>query len=328
MRWLYILSVIFIAAGCRSQSAPLSNPFLAPNRVPPPSTGTLAPGTAQPYYAGGAVPGMTSAATAPPSVAPLMNSTMPQTQALPASTGLPGAPVPSPTYSPQTAPVTPPGGWSQPPAAAPYGVQPTSGYSPVTPTPADNTAVRIAPDDQNLRFGTPTNSSSFVQAAASQFPATNTPYVYTPPTTGPTTNSIVQPAQFTTPVTPGVASDGFRPQGSSQLNPSNTAAQPAPAVNSNQPYEDPQHFSHDPSYTTLRGQLQYYPQTEHWGLRYISHQGTPDAYGGVAVIANPDVLVGVQPGEHLVVQGFLETLDNGDGTFVPAYTVEGIQRQR
>jgi hypothetical protein len=236
--------------------------------------------------------------------------------------------VPSPTYSPQTAPVTPPGGWSQPPAAAPYGVQPTSGYSPVTPTPADNTAVRIAPDDQNLRFGTPTSSSSFVQAAATQFPATQypstmAPYVYTPPTT-----NTIQPAQFTTPVTPAVASDGFRPQGSSQLNPTNTVAPPAPAVTPNQPYENPQHFGYDPSYTTLRGQLQYYPQTEQWGLRYISHQSTPDAYGGVAVIANPDVLMGVQPGEHLVVQGFLETLDNGDGTFVPAYTVEGIQRQR
>jgi hypothetical protein len=243
-----------------------------------------------------------------------MNSTIPQTQALPASTGLPGAPVPSP-----------PGGWSQPPAAAPYGVQPTSGYSPITPTPADNTAVRIAPDNQNLRFGTPTqgDSSSFLQASATQFPATNTPYVYTPPTQG-----TIQPAQFATPVTPGAASDGFRPQGSSQLNQSNTVVQPAPAVNSNQPYEDPQHFGYDPSYTTLRGQLQYYPQIEQWGLRYISFQNAPDAYGGVAVIANPDVLVGVQPGEHLVVQGFLETLDNGDGTFVPAYTVEGIQRQR
>jgi hypothetical protein len=74
--------------------------------------------------------------------------------------------------------------------------------------------------------------------------------------------------------------------------------------------------------------LQYYPQTEQWGVRYIPAHGSPDPYGGVAVITNPDVLVGVQPGEYLLIQGTLETLDNGDGTFVPAYTVEGIQRQR
>lgn len=40
--------------GCRQQGTPLANPFLAPDRVPPPATRTPAPGTAVPYYGGGA----------------------------------------------------------------------------------------------------------------------------------------------------------------------------------------------------------------------------------------------------------------------------------
>src|SRR5690606_26043711 len=102
------------------QSTPLANPFLAPDRVPPPATGTLAPGTAQPYY-GDLAPAVPPTTTMPPA----------------------GTVTPQPTYPPpQTAPVTPPGGWSQP-AATPYGT-PMSG--PAAVLPGDNTAIQIAPD--------------------------------------------------------------------------------------------------------------------------------------------------------------------------------------
>ena len=94
------------------------------------------------------------------------------------------------------------------------------------------------------------------------------------------------------------------------------------------PTDDPNRFGFDATYSSLRGQLQYYPESGHWGLRYIMANSQPDPYGGVVVISNPEVLGDVQPGEFLLIQGFLETEDNFNGTFLPIYTIEGIQRQR
>ncbi len=249
----------------------------------------------------------------------------------PASTPLQNVTPPPQTQPMQTAPVTPPGGWSQP-AANPYGVQPTSAYTGVGANGTDNSVVRIAPDDQGLRFASVPNNNpnDIMQVAANQQLATSTPFVYTPPAIErqgfPNSAS---PAQYAaTTVAPGTASDGFRPQGSTQQTAAPPSSQPFANQNSALAAEDPSHFGFDPTYSSLRGQLQYYPQTGYWGLRYVSMQGAPDPYGGVVVINNPDVLGGVQPGEFLLIQGFLETQDNGDGTFLPHYTVEGIQRQR
>lgn len=59
------LVVCAIVPGCRNQSGGIGNPFLAPNRVPPPSTRMIAPGTAQPYYPGDPLPVMQSSTQAP-----------------------------------------------------------------------------------------------------------------------------------------------------------------------------------------------------------------------------------------------------------------------
>src|SRR3954469_16305753 len=59
------LIVLFLGAGCKSTSSGVGNPFLAPDRVPPPGTHALLPGQAQPYYQGDPLP---SAAQAPPNV--------------------------------------------------------------------------------------------------------------------------------------------------------------------------------------------------------------------------------------------------------------------
>jgi hypothetical protein len=50
------LLVTVSVAGCRGQQTALSNPFLSPDRVPPPSTRFVPPGTAQPYYPGDPLP--------------------------------------------------------------------------------------------------------------------------------------------------------------------------------------------------------------------------------------------------------------------------------
>ena len=55
------------AAGCRNQPGGMANPFLAPDRVPPPATRTLLPGQAQPYYPGDPLPVTQSAAPLQPS---------------------------------------------------------------------------------------------------------------------------------------------------------------------------------------------------------------------------------------------------------------------
>lgn len=314
MRWICLAMTVCVGLGCRSQSTPLTNPFLAPDRVPPPATGTLAPGTAQPYYAPGDVmPGTAPGVTVP---------TYPPA----------GGVTPPPTTAPlQTAPVTPPGGWGQPPVSNPYGVQPTSGYSPVT----DHGPIRVAPDNYNLRFDGATSGSDFAQTAAHQQLAVQAPYVYSPPALAQQNANGVQAAQFAATTVPtttvsGTASDGFRPLGSTPRRDDPAVTRPLEnqAAGNTHVAENPNYFGFDATYSWLRGQLQFYPETGYWGLRYVTLNTAPDSYGGVVVINNPEVLVGVQPGDFLLIQGYLETQDNFDGTFLPLYTVEGIQRQR
>ena len=62
----FAMALLAIAiCGCRTQSSAMSNPFLAPDRVPPPSTRAIAPGTAQPYYPGDPLPAIQGAVPAP-----------------------------------------------------------------------------------------------------------------------------------------------------------------------------------------------------------------------------------------------------------------------
>jgi hypothetical protein len=57
--------VLIVAGGCHNQQTALTNPFMAPDRVPPPSTRAVAPGTAQPYYPGDPLPATHADASAP-----------------------------------------------------------------------------------------------------------------------------------------------------------------------------------------------------------------------------------------------------------------------
>jgi hypothetical protein len=60
------LALSFCLVGCTNQQMSASNPFLGPDRVPPPATRTIAPGTAAPYYPGSPVPAAQIAPPAPP----------------------------------------------------------------------------------------------------------------------------------------------------------------------------------------------------------------------------------------------------------------------
>jgi hypothetical protein len=99
--------------GCKTPSGGVANPFLAPDRVPPPATRAIMPGQAQPYYPGDPLPVMQS-------------STAPQPQPAPNS-GL---------------------AWSSPGGAAAPAGEPRIARSTTTP----NENVAIPTDDGDLRF--------------------------------------------------------------------------------------------------------------------------------------------------------------------------------
>jgi hypothetical protein len=70
MKWIHpnvariaSVAMLFVSSGqigCRTPAGGVANPFLAPDRVPPPATRAIMPGQAQPYYPGDPLPVMQS----------------------------------------------------------------------------------------------------------------------------------------------------------------------------------------------------------------------------------------------------------------------------
>ena len=348
MRFLICTLALMLLAGCRTQSTAMTNPFLAPDRVPPPATRTLLPGTAQPYYPGDPVPNS-------PAVNP------------PPANVVPGA---VPTYAPQPAGVVPPGGWNstpQPPIpgqgasldARPSSVQQASAALPVTAQPH----VQIHPDQQALRFDgvSPTYSPSIPRPVTGSVLPPDASILPTSPTTTltPTPN---QQASFQTQVNPppvvqqgppvaeqravriraissdnlpgesstqGVSPsrDGFRPQGSSRVRKPTIVSRLTPQIR--QPdAELADRFGHDRQYQWVRGQLGYDSGSGHWSLRYAPHHARIDAFGGILTIANPQVLGDLQPGDFVQLRGRLDQVENVGGGADHVYSVSVVQRQR
>jgi hypothetical protein len=138
-RALCVLAVAAFATGCRSTSSGVNNPFLAPDRVSPPSTRVLAPGQAQPYYQGDPLPTMQSAAGTN-AASPLAANTA----AARSSTGKTLA-------------------WNAPASGATPTVAPASVNAPWGSTPqpsaplarANEAAVSVPTDTSDLRFALP-----------------------------------------------------------------------------------------------------------------------------------------------------------------------------
>jgi hypothetical protein len=138
------------AGGCHSTSSGIGNPFLAPDRVAPPSTRMIAPGQAQPYYQGDPLPVMQSSTV--PSAGSLVAN---DSAAARSDTGktlawnAPGAGSPTGSNVAQAAP-----------APAPWSGKP----QPSTPIAyANEPPVSVPTDADSLRFALP---------APSQAPAT------------------------------------------------------------------------------------------------------------------------------------------------------------
>ncbi len=191
-----LVVAMLCSIGCSSQQTPLANPFMAPDRVPPPTTRTLAPGTAQPYYSGDPLPTMQSAVTPTPA-----------------------------------APIA-----AAPAVAAPVMASFTVPAIHAEQTLAANEQVVAIPDDgQSLRFALPTPPPTQVIPAApvvnvpASAPVQLAAAPYVPPTVQP-----VQPAVYVSTPTP-VASGAGPTIDPTQLGPWRAPRVIAPPVVQSQP---------------------------------------------------------------------------------------------
>ena len=334
------------AAGCRNQSAPLTNPFLTPDRVPPPQTRVLTPGTAQPYYPGDPLPG-----TAPLS-API--SSIPPTGTLPPAGS---AYAPAPTYTP---PATVPPATAYPGATSPPGgpitpTTPTPGYGTYGPRAGD--AIRVPADQQRARFAatsTPIQKlvppsqgqlaaapvdRPFTPNAGAQPPIEQAAYDETPPLNQPAAERLaireVTPAQYQAPATSAATTtptrDGFRPQ-SSEQRPEAVTESPvngfrSPGISDSTAAGTDAKYGVGPTQEWLRGQLEYWPQTGEWSIKYMP-DGQVDQIGGRILIDNPQMLGHLPPGEFVMVEGQVFGRQIDDASYRPAYRVAVVQRQQ
>ncbi|MCH7752140.1 MAG: hypothetical protein IH898_08310 [Planctomycetes bacterium] len=366
MRCILCTLIVCLLVGCRNQTLPLSNPFMAPNRVPPPATRTLLPGTAQPYYPGDPVPNS-------PAIG------------VPASTYQPPATYgPAPTYPPPSTvpatPTNPPGGWNTYPQSAPVSsvpngkpsgqwnnnIQQASANISLGPAslgsaslgPGRGESVQVPTDNESLRFAqsqqvvdTPVMPAAYEGAQLTarqtqqftnwQNPVTPTQFVQQPPIAQQRQVSIREISSSELPYANVDSSparrlgrDGFRPQGSSRTARDQAQAiirptEPATSGREFAPVQEAaERFGFDPQYQWLRGQLQRSPTTGQWQLRYVPRGGSPDQFGGNVLVANPHVLGNLQPGEHVSVQGRLEMVQLDAQSMIPAYTITVLQRQQ
>ncbi len=158
------LVAALLAGGCRSTSSGVNNPFLAPNRVAPPSTRVLAPGQAQPYYQGDPLPVMQSA-TEPPANNLIAGNSATDARSSSGKTlawNAPAGAVLAIAAAPVAAnPAVP---WSSnPPAAMPV----SYGNEQPVAVPADTSSIRFAlPAPNNPEPATPTIPQSVQPAGA------------------------------------------------------------------------------------------------------------------------------------------------------------------
>lgn len=200
-----------VAGGCRSTSSGIGNPFLAPDRVAPPSTRAIAPGQAQPYYQGDPLPVMQSA-TAPPA----SNLTAYDSAAARSATGKTlawNAPTGSAPLSSNAAPTAQ--------TAAPWGVN----SQPATPIAyANEPAVSVPTDADSLRFALPAPSQPQPIAPMAAATPTN-PQPIQPASAAP--NQSVMLATYDAPIATG-------------LSPVVTAPAPSPPLQVASPWRTPQ----------------------------------------------------------------------------------------
>jgi hypothetical protein len=346
------LLVVVALSGCKNQAAgTFTNPFLTPDRVPPPSTRVLAPGTAQPYYPGDPIPGVAPTVGTPVIGAPVAT---PGYAPAPGYTTAPTyAPAPTTGNYPATSPplTTPPGGWGSTYA-------PQSSFQPAGPLNGD--AVSVPADQQGLRFAGADSAATVAAPSLPSAPSLNAvanipasarlpiqsilPLGEADDVPGPRPSQLAQrevttAEYFAAGATTGaqlasaeISRDGFRPQGSvPRPLPVKTDDAFRPPSGRNGAVtggEDASRFAVGENFESLRGQLEYWPVSGEWSLRYAAEGAPADSLGGRVMIDNPQVLANLQPGEMVTVRGQAFSKSTDTGVVQPAYRVSAVQRQR
>jgi len=328
-----VVAVVVGVGGCRNQSSTLSNPFTTADRVPPPSTRVLAPGTAQPSYPGEPLPG--NAISAPPAGGVAPGTGFPPASTLPQSNASPLTPMAPPTTTPL---VTPPGGWGA--SATPAQLSPGE----VVQTQVDSMPLRFQPSANTQAFAAPADPQAMAMtyaapaSAAPAFPTqADAPVALAAAAPQQLQIREVTPAEYLSPpiaATPGSTPtrDGFRPQsGEPRQEDSSAQSFRPPGINKPsmaQAAGAADQFAVSENFQSLRGQLEYWPDAGMWTVRYLAVGSPVDSIGGRVIVDNPHVLANLQPGELVAVSGQLYARDEGDGTAKPAYRVATVQRQR
>jgi hypothetical protein len=178
----------------------------------------------------------------------------------------------------------------------------------------------------------------FTPNAGVQPPIQRAAYDETPPLTQSAAQRLqireVTPAEYQAPVISSTTTptrDGFRPQSHEPRAEVETESPlrkgfRSPSVSSADALSAETKFGVGPSQEWLRGQLEYWPQTGEWSLKYMP-DGAVDQIGGRILIDNPQVLGHLPAGEFVVVEGQVFGRQIDDATYRPAYRVAVVQRQ-
>ncbi|MDY0170063.1 MAG: hypothetical protein RBS80_26200 [Thermoguttaceae bacterium] len=295
---LRIAAVLFLGlvlVGCRSSTSqgPV-DPFLGPTRIPPPATGSVYTPPPDPSYY------QPQQHLPPQSVAPTTSFPM---AALPAqSAGQPGD---------RTGAVGSQQGWSAVPSFSGASLVSQSATPDLQPQPDPRTATAAAI----------VNREPIIRVLE---PAPRPAAAATPSSYNPVPTRVVNIVDL--PRVSDTVAAGFRTV--SDAGPGDGASAVVPAI-AEQPAEtftpSAGSYGFDPSYTWLRGKLEYSQVDRQWKLRYIPVEGNTDQYGGSVVIMNESALSGCERGEFVAVRGRI-TGEGGDRGFAPPYEVTALQR--
>jgi hypothetical protein len=308
MRHAILIALVLV--GCRQQATPLTNPFLAPSRVPPPGTRTPPPGTALPYYDGNSLP-----------------------PGLPPSGALQSQP-----GGGQLSQTVPRSGAGDPDEMDPVKrPAPPASRSLTAAPPADEIAV--PGDDQSERFvqlASHDTADAPADAAAVPRPF---PDIGDLPAVGRSPRDATQQPTLADLNHDRAAGDAFRPRGPAKLREqpgdvrtaSFESPAPTPAVAAfdgrTRQSESPsrKRYAFDPEYAWLQGRLEYSRASEEWKLRYIPIDGETDEFGGSVVLSNPEQLGDLAAGDFVRVRGGLLERKSEGTSFAPMFRIDQIQ---
>jgi hypothetical protein len=197
---------------------------------------------------------------------------------------------------------------------------------------------KLVPPSQHQFTANPTDRP-FTPNAGAQAPIKQAAYDETPPVDQPNTGRVqireVTPAQYFTPAaSPSTTPtrDGFRPQTSEPRAETPTESPlsngfRSPGVSDSETADASARYGVGPGQEWLRGQLEYWPQTGEWSIKYMP-DGQVDEIGGRILIDNPQVLGHLPPGEFVMVEGQVFGRQIDDATYRPAYRVAVVRRQQ